>query len=91
MMEWVEFVPPAKTTIRPPLSTKRKPKVNPSSVLKPWLRTMSPIGAAVSRFAELILASYAYTALRLVVAPTAFFNLAYLVRDDSTDSSTDCL
>lgn len=78
--EWVEFVPPpAKPSARARSSGKRKPRPSTASFLKPWLRTLSPTGAMISLAAELVLASHAYTALRLVVAPTAFLNLAILV------------
>ena len=79
--EWVEFeAPPEQPPSRAETSGKRKPRPSAASFLKPWLRTLTPTGAMVSLGAELVLASYAYTALRLIVAPTAFFNLAILVR-----------
>lgn len=53
-------------------------ELKPSFLGQFFVRT-SKLGANLSRYCELILASRIYTVIRLVVAPVAFFNLAYLV------------
>lgn len=53
-------------------------QLRPSFLGQFFVKT-SKIGANLSRYCELILASRMYTVIRLVVAPIAFFNLAYLV------------
>jgi hypothetical protein len=53
-------------------------KLRPCLLGRLFVRT-SNIGAKLSRYCELVLASRIYTVIRLVIAPVAFFNLAYLV------------